>query len=406
MTCVEFFDNNVIENIFTCLTVKPDRVILIGDVGRTLEAHAVRYSNFIKEKGLDMEFCYCTIPKNDRAAIVDRLCRIVEEYDDCIFDLTGGEEMYIAAAGMINERYSDRGIQMHRVNYLNGKAYDIDGDRQVVSEKDMPELTVEDCIKLYGGKIAKNGRSAFTADTQSISDINALWDICREDPTAWNRQIGILAAAEAATDGDDPLKTSVPDAFIRKKLSVEGIDYSRFRRILDGLIKAKLIQTGFTEDDRFTVRYKNAAIKDCLTVSGRALEMQLYIAALNLKKKGELFYNDVENNVVIDWDGADECDSTDAVNEIDVMMMRGVVPVFVSCKNGKFKSDELYKLNSVAARFGGKYAKKVLAVANPVDTGYDSHILQRAKEMHIKIIDNLCTLDSGGIIKELRKFWS
>ena len=41
-------------------------------------------------------------------------------------------------------------------------------------------------------------------------------------------------------------------------------------------------------------------------------------------------------------------------NEIDVMLMRGVVPVFVSCKNGAVKMDELYKLDTVAQRFGGR----------------------------------------------------
>ena len=43
------------------------------------------------------------------------------------------------------------------------------------------------------------------------------------------------------------------------------------------------------------------------------------------------------------------------------MLMRGVIPVFVSCKNGAVDSNELYKLNTVADRFGSIYAKKIIA---------------------------------------------
>ena len=41
----------------------------------------------------------------------------------------------------------------------------------------------------------------------------------------------------------------------------------------------------------------------------------------------------------------------------------------------------LYELETVAKRFGGKYAKKVVATAQPISPGH----LQRAKEMGIEV---------------------
>ena len=38
------------------------------------------------------------------------------------------------------------------------------------------------------------------------------------------------------------------------------------------------------------------------------------------------------------------------VNEIDVMMMHGMQPVFISCKNGSVETEELYKLLKTARR--------------------------------------------------------
>ena len=405
MTCIEFFDNNVIENIFTCLAVKPDKVILIGENGRTLDIHIKRYKEFTDSKGLNITFKKRTVPRNDIDAITNTLCEIIDEGDDCTIDITGGDYMYIAAAGMINERYSDSRIQIHRINFLNSKAYDVDGDKKVLAENDMPKLKVRDCVRLFGGKVTKTAQSDYDIDDAAAADIDALWDICRADPTTWNRQIGILAAAEAETDETDPLTTSVSVDFIENRLRAADTEYKCFSAIIDKLTKAKLVRYRYA-DGVFIIKYKNPIIKECLTVSGRALELQIYRAAQKTGKDGALFYNDVEKNVLIDWDGEDNSEKKEAVNEVDVVMMRGVVPVFVSCKNGNFRTEELYKLSAIAMQFGGKYAKKVLAVANPIDIEKEAHILERAKEMNIKIMDNLCESDSKSILKKLCQFWS
>ena len=47
-------------------------------------------------------------------------------------------------------------------------------------------------------------------------------------------------------------------------------------------------------------------------------------------------------------------------NEIDFMLMKGLTPIFIPWKIGQVYDDELYKLESVANRFGGLYAKNVL----------------------------------------------
>ena len=97
--------------------------------------------------------------------------------------------------------------------------------------------------------------------------------------------------------------------------------------------------------------------------------MKVFLAALEAQENdGTKTYNDVMNGVYIDWDGDISTDQNgyDTENEIDVIMMHGMVPVFVSCKNGYVDKDELYKLNAVATRFGGKYAKKVLVATSLV----------------------------------------
>lgn len=88
--------------------------------------------------------------------------------------------------------------------------------------------------------------------------------------------------------------------------------------------------------------------------------MKVFLVALEEKENdGTKTYNDVMNGVYIDWDGDISMGryGYDTENEIDVIIMHSIVSVFALCKNGYVDKDELYKLNAVATRFGGKYAK-------------------------------------------------
>ena len=69
-------------------------------------------------------------------------------------------------------------------------------------------------------------------------------------------------------------------------------------------------------------------------------------------------------------------------NEIDVLLLRGYVLTFISCKGGDVDQMDLYELDTVASRFGGKYARRELVTANPLETHHD----QRAEEMNITVI--------------------
>ena len=97
--------------------------------------------------------------------------------------------------------------------------------------------------------------------------------------------------------------------------------------------------------------------------------------------------------MVICWD--DDVDGTR--NEIDCMATSGVIPVFISCKNGNIETDELYKLDTVADRFGHEYARTALASTtffDPDHPSYDgdtatANLKNRADDMGIRMLSNL-----------------
>ncbi|MBP3941350.1 MAG: hypothetical protein J6D00_07675, partial [Christensenellaceae bacterium] len=92
-------------------------------------------------------------------------------------------------------------------------------------------------------------------------------------------------------------------------------------------------------------------------------------------------------------------------NEIDILLMRGVTPLFISCKNGSIGEEELYKLNTVALRFGSPLAKKMLIATDLEDRNSMSGkaFIQRARDMGIYVVPNAAELSRREWAEELQK---
>ena len=97
MTLIEFFEKDAIENICSSLAKAPERVILLGDKQKLMQKHAERYKAILQARDVEVEFICRTVNKNKMQSIIDALSAIVEEYDDCVFDLTGGEDRFYKA---------------------------------------------------------------------------------------------------------------------------------------------------------------------------------------------------------------------------------------------------------------------------------------------------------------------
>lgn len=423
MTFVEFFDKDAVENICACLAHKPDKVIFLGADKKKMEKHIVRYKKVFDERGIDIDFSVPkSVTKNNLQPMIDVLTQIVEENDNCVFGLTGGEDLHLVAMGIVYDRYKDKkNIQMHRFNLKNNTIIDCDQDGNTILDEALPSLTVQENIRIYGGDVIYEHEKAGTTfqweyTDDFISDVNTMWDICRENPRKWNAHIGIFAKAETRKKEFDPmLCTKVKMEELKEHMKSTGVELPGLRSLVRSLYLEGLIIEHKIDEEEFFVTFKNEQIKRCLTKAGQVLEMKMSILLMNAKdKKGNPIYNDVVNGVYIDWDGKihDESGAPDTANEIDVLAMRGTIPVFISCKNGKVLIDELFKLNSVAEQFGGKYAQKILIAPGLYKNEFSQYeyLFQRAEDMHIRVIDsirhNLNELSDEKIIKLFNNLWN
>ena len=160
--------------------------------------------------------------------------------------------------------------------------------------------------------------------------------------------------------------------------------------------------------NRISFKFKDHNVKRIMTVAGQLLELRTAFAMAAIRdENGEPFYHDVRVGVVIDWGCEGDDENERIVNEIDVIAMKSAIPVFVSCKNGMFNNDELYKFNTVAEHFGSEYVKKVIVTADMEASCTDpASLRERMDEMGIKRIENTHLRSEGSLMRPLRGIWN
>ena len=410
MTLVEFFDGVSICNMASCFMLKPEKIIFIGE-NKPMRKQEEAYRRLIKSRGLNITLDYRPINRNSVDQIVSVLENIVETEGNCTFDLTGGEDLVLVSMGIVFAKYRGTGkLQMHRINVNTGKIYDCDSDG-LLPQADFPTLSVRENVMLYGGCVVpyngKKGTYNWILDDEFKSDLKNMWSICKKNPGLWNSQTGTLDYMAEKSNAGAALSVSVCKSDVEALMKKKKKKYAWVPGLMKAFDRCGLITDFADSDDDVSFTFKNEQIKQCLTKEGLLLELMVLIFAKAAEEKdGTPKFNDVVNGVYIDWD-ADihdiRDDEKDTENEVDIILMKGYIPVFVSCKNGYFDETELYKLNTVAQKFGGPYAKKVLVASYYGKNNEDSHryFEQRAEDMGIDLIENIHELSDDTFAKKI-----
>ena len=411
-TLIEFYDKSPLENIVSSLVIKPEKIIYLGSNCKQMERQKERYLKLLAQKGIEAEIECHAINKNNLEHIQKILSEIAEENSDCAVDLTGGDELSLVAVGTVAGLFQEKRISLHRINLQTRKVIEFFSSGHTI-EYHEPTLSVEENIFLYGGVIVygdekENRTQIWNWEDGFARDVFTLWDICRSNCGSWNAQTTKLENYSTP----DSLHVEITGIRDNEK-PVDTYDRPRWIQPWSGwlfkkLAEDKLIFNYAADEDGFSFECKDEQIQKCLTKAGTVLELVTYITASDLvSNDGTPFFNDVMTGVSIDWDGIihHEGDAeSDTENEIDVIAMKGLIPLFISCKNGLVAEDELYKLNTVATRFGGEYARKVL-IATYIDKrpGSLKAFRQRAKDMKIELIEDVHMLNDLEFAKQLKR---
>ena len=402
-TLIEILDGSPVENVIAGLRFKPEKIIFLGFKNLMNEKTKKAISDLFNKKNINSHLVFEIVPRNDFEAITQRLCEITENNEDCWFDLSGGKDITLAAMGFVSRKNN---IPMFQINVNTGNVIKLSGCDNL-GENEKSYLTISEAVELNGCKVMHNPPEDFIWDlTDDFKrDIEKMWQICKKDSQKWNWQSVSLKNSELYFHLDDSLHTEINKAEFKKHGRANFIDAA----FINMLNKEGLITNFSNNKNTISFSYKNKQVYECITKAGNILELYAYMLILEIMSENPGWYDDADIGVYIDWDGIIHPDTPgiyDIKNEVDIVVMRDLVPVFISCKNGDVQKEALYELETVANRFGGKYARKYLLASyissNPQSRKY---IIQRAKDMNINLIydvQNLSREEFKDVLKNIK----
>ena len=387
---VKFFSQEPIENVMVMMKYMPERVIFLGHKDNMITKQIRDIEQFRDHKYPDMELEFIEVPKDDLDNIIGTLAGIIREYPGIRFALTGGSEMLLIALGCISARME---VSKLRIDPFTGKEIDVRGSKVITSDYHF-NISIAEDIMLHGGLLTKEtgSISEWKFTDQFREDIRSRWDLCRRYRGDWNKHCGVI----------DELRKNTPN-------QREGWSELYINQLGDAIrLLRDLYEIGMLKDyeehgKKVMFRFKNNQIKKIIAKAGNMLELHVYEVAT---REGYLF-SDAVIGAHIDWDG--EVHDTmnpgyDTMNEIDVILMKQVCPIFISCKSGKAGGNALHELETVSRKFGGKYARKALVLARACDnTTGTMFFKQRARDMHIWIIDDVFRMSDEQLLNKLKR---
>lgn len=393
MVLIECFTSSHVDNIAACLRLRPEKLVMVGD-GEAMVQPLNRYKDFLQARGLKTQITPCPVGNKDLGDICALLGKLVRQAEECVIDLTGGDELVIMAVGAMLaglDKKERQRVRVEKYDHRENLVKDCVNDNRPLDYKPI-SLTVEELIFLHGGGIHEG--SYQPSKNSHSRDIQSLWKVVCQAPKDWNQRIGLLNEFERGLQQEQHIRLEVGQ--LRQRIS----NFDKKETAIRDLLK-ELDDNGVIRDrssrDVIDYRYTTPLLRYCTAKAGNALEVKTLLEGRRVPDNGVPFFADCQMGVHIDWDNNIHKpyeQVSDTENEVDGIFIRGTTPLFVSCKNGNIGDDELHKLNTVAQHFGGPYARKML-IATDLDrksASSDRAFAQRAWDMDIFLVTDAAQL--------------
>ena len=394
---IELFDTEQIYNYLATLVFKPEKVYFVGDSGIMGGNCRRKAEKLARMKNLNTKFLYKFVNPDNFLLLRSKIKEIIEDEkklgNECVIDVTGGRDLALVAAGNI----MSLGVDVIRYDPKN-KIF-----RTLLNGETHPaeiSLSCEEIITVAGGTVYSNTHSLSFSDKEweIIDKIIRLYFKKRDVWTKFVKYLQRISKKEGEKVGDR-LWIEAPAT-----LNADGKTFSADTEILSGLEK-----TGAISDFRFSrknnrleFKYKSSEIANLLVNEGVWIELIIYLTVRNSD-----VFTDSDTGVKFIWDIPDGGNSLNDLlsdntprNEVDVMAVRGIKPIFISCKTRALINEDLNELFAIREHFGGELACAVLATTKHVEI--ESPIYERARAMGIEIIHEH-DLDFGTAKNKLTK---
>ena len=363
MTLIECFTQAHIDNVAACLRLKPEKVIFVGDA-KAMKVPVKRYEKLFSRRSPNTVVEQCAVDEKDCGELQSALTKLLLQAEECVIDMTGGEAIVAMSVGLALANLSEekrKHIRVEWFDHATGMVVDcIDNNRRKLAKA--IHLTVEEMVALHGGALFPDAYQL--PEDCANKDLDRLWRVVSGMPKEWNEKVSLLKRFEKFSEDKKTVHIVLQDIWASVPELQEKED--TVRQLIDKLDKEGVV-IDHSSHNVLRYTYNSDFLRYCIHTQGNVLEIKTLLEGRTVRKNNGWLFGDSRMGVKIDWDGnipSSKYAFSGTRNEIDVMLMQGTTPLFVSCKNGDVKTEELYKLHTVATRFGGPYAKKMLVVSD------------------------------------------
>lgn len=382
-TLIELYDERPLENVLSSEVFRPECTVFVCPTGLTeKEKRALR--DYFAHRGLETKAEFVTADRFSAKDVYNTLKNIVERYPDCALDVAGGTDNALFAAGRLS---SECALPVFTYSRRQNRFYSI-SEAPFAQKLDCDiKYAVEDFFIMAGGSM-RTGRVDNSVLNAYLAYIEPFFRLYMRHRRDWGGIVSFMQRISQQPK-DAPVELDVSGPYTVK--GDHGRRISANEQALGemedmGFISGLEIKKG----ESVSFRFMDGQVRTWLRDVGSVLELYVYKLCLDAG-----VFNDVRTSVVVDWESNVRRDSV--TNEIDVMAVKGVTPMFISCKTCEVNTEALNELAILRDRFGGHGAKAAI-VTTKTSTVVTRN---RATELGIEVID-LHDLKNGGAVKRIR----
>ena len=371
-TLIELYDERPLDNVLSTEMFRPETTVFLCppevEEDRTLRDSLKEY---FKNRGCRTDIRFHAVSLLDAEKVAQSLRRILSEYEDCALDIAGGTEAALFAAGLVS---AETALPVFTYSRKKNTFFDI---RSAPFARDLPcpiRLNAADCFSMAGGAMLP-GRMNNDLLGDYLPAIDGFFSAYLRWRSQWTDIITYIQHISRAEKGADGLYRAHGPCRVKDKnrtLQAPEGALQAFEEL--GLIR----DLSFDEEAGVSFIFRDEAACFFLRDIGSVLELFTYKAALDTG-----LFQDVRLSAVVNWEGG-RVNAKSVTNELDVVAVRSVMPVFISCKTSEIRTEALNELAILRDRFGSSVSRAVIVSSAGTVRSVTRH---RAFELGIDVID-------------------
>ncbi len=369
-TLIELYDERPIENVLATEMFHPEELLLLcpGELAST-PSYKISLEDYFQCRGCKVRVKLVPVDMMEAGKVEKKLRQILETHKDCAIDISGGTDASLFAAGLVS---GSGNVSVFTYSRKKNCYFEI---LNAPFARDLPcnvALDAKSCFLMAGGKLLKGREDNRTLRTK-LNEIDELFRIFVKYRRTWRRQIGYIQQISSSEHGNLHAEGNMT---VRVDHSMVTADTGLFR----DLEQAGLIHDLKITGERMQFHFPDETVRFWLRDIGAVLELQVYRACIATNG-----FDDVVLSAIVNWEGINT-QRNSVTNEIDVMAVRGICPMFISCKTCEIRTEALNELAILRDRFGGKISRAMIVTSAP-PSGSRPPMRKRAAELGIEVVE-------------------